>query len=140
MLGMVEALELRDCVEVRGPELGPQKEASFRWADVFVHTSRFEGHPLSVLEALARGLPCLLTTGTNIGELVQSENAGWCIEPSATAVASGLLRVRLSARDFASMGERARNLAEKEFSWSAIAHQMVAEYIALLQAERTHRP
>ncbi|MBO5496546.1 MAG: glycosyltransferase, partial [Oscillospiraceae bacterium] len=38
---------------------GQEKEDTLLGADVFVQTSRFEGMPLGILEALSYGIPCL---------------------------------------------------------------------------------
>ena len=40
--------------------------------DLFIHTFRFEGHPIAVLEALSYGIPCLLTPGTNMAGEVEA--------------------------------------------------------------------
>ena len=58
--------------------------------DVFIRTSRFEGLPLGILEALSLGLPCLVTKGTNLDELVNNYNAGWGVETTSKMVASAI--------------------------------------------------
>ena len=50
--------------------------------DLFVMPSRFEGHPMGLIEALANGLPALVTRGCNMLDEILSSNAGWVCETS----------------------------------------------------------
>ena len=58
-----------------GPIAGADKKKVLKDADLFLHTSRSEGHPMGVLEALAYGIPCLLTPGTNMASEVAASGA-----------------------------------------------------------------
>ena len=55
-----------------------------RASDVFVLSSRWEGNPLSVMEAMAAGLPVVSTAGGGVPELVQ-EGATGRLVPSEDA-------------------------------------------------------
>ena len=52
-----------DVVTLHPAVSGKEKEQILLDSDVFVQTSRFEGMPLGILEALSYGLPCLVSEG-----------------------------------------------------------------------------
>ena len=51
-------------VDVTGPATGAALEAHWRWADLLVVPSLVETYGMVVTEALARGVPALVTTGS----------------------------------------------------------------------------
>jgi glycosyltransferase involved in cell wall biosynthesis len=77
---LTESLLPDGSVRFPGPLFGDDKDALLRSARVFVHTSRWEGMPFAVLEALATGCPVLLTPATNLGDVVQEYGAGVVVE------------------------------------------------------------
>jgi glycosyltransferase involved in cell wall biosynthesis len=131
--GMVKRLGLTDIVELPGPLVGQAKKEAFLWAHVFVHPSRFEGQPLAVLEALARGLPCLLTPGTNMADQVVAAGAGWGAQPTPVGIASALMEIMSNGAKLPQMGQAARALAERNFNWMDIAEQMIRHYTAIIE-------
>jgi glycosyltransferase involved in cell wall biosynthesis len=121
-----------DVVELCGPVLGDAKVEVLRNADVFIHTSRSEGHPLAVLEALAQGVPCLLTPGTNISADVANAGAGWKAQSSAESIAERLAHIIKNRVDVIAAGQQAREFAITNCSWTQIAVKTVEAYEELL--------
>ena len=95
-------------------------------------TSRFEGHPISVLDALAHGIPCLLTPGTNMAAQVASERAGWEVEPTAVSIARGIEEILRGNYCLTDYGNRAREMAIREFAWSYVADRTIQCYKEVL--------
>ena len=125
----IVGLGLRDVVTLAGPVTGDQKTAILQRADVFLHPSRSEGHPMSVLEALAHGLPCLLTPATNMAEEVAAAGAGWRVEASVAAVADGIRRILSTDRPVLQQaGRNARQMAAANYGWDTIAARSVEFY------------
>lgn len=136
---LLDRLCLGSSVQLRGSVQGAHKSRVFQSADVFVHTSRFEGHPLSVCEALAHGLPCLLTPGTNVASHVASEGAGWMVEANVDAISSGIKRILAERAKLAFMGRRARQLAEAHYRWEVVAAATLDHYRRALQKFHSRR-
>jgi glycosyltransferase involved in cell wall biosynthesis len=112
-----------------GPLFGGDKDALLRSAYVFVHTSRWEGMPYAILEALATGCPVLITAATNLGGFVEEYGAGLVVEARPEGIREGLKRfLELPAQEYGQMCSAARRLAEERFTWPAVAEQMSAAY------------
>ena len=136
---LIADLDIEDVVEICGPVYDQAKEDVLRQADIFVHISRSEGQPMSVLEALSYGVPCLLTPGTNMSSEVALEGAGWEVELSPDSVAEGIRNALDSKSNLSIMSKNARQLAERKYTWSAVAEKSVGLYRQLLQEEYSNR-
>jgi poly(glycerol-phosphate) alpha-glucosyltransferase len=126
---LVAALRPRAPVLLLGPEYGRARLDLVAGADVFVHTSRWEGMPIAVLEAAAMAIPCFLTPPADpLGRLSRSGGAV-SVEPEIGAIAEGLRRLReASAADLRRMGERAREVVASEFQWQRSARVLADAY------------
>jgi len=85
-------------------------------ANAFVLTSHMEGLPFSVLEAMACGLPCVLTNVGGNGEAVAQGVNGLVVNPgSAEEVAEAIAYLLANPQECARMSLAARSRAESEF-------------------------
>jgi glycosyltransferase involved in cell wall biosynthesis len=120
-------------VRFTGPLFGREREALLGSAYIFVHTSRWEGMPFAVLEALATGCPVLVTPATNLGDYVEEFGAGVVVDGSAHSVSEGLRRIlEIPAERYEAHCAAARRLASARFTWPIVAGQMTAEYRKIL--------
>ena len=132
---LIKKLGLDPHVTLHNSVHGDAKSKVLSEADLFCLTSRFEGHPIAVLEALSYGLPCLLSSGTNMAQEVATSQAGWGVPGCADGVAEGL---RIACEDIALRSDlrmRAYCLA-KEYSWLKIAQETIHEYQKLVEVSR----
>jgi glycosyltransferase involved in cell wall biosynthesis len=106
--------------DMRGPLAG---------LDVLVQPSRADNLPLSILEAMAAGLPVIGTRVGGIPELVLDGETGLLVEPeSPEALARALDSLAASAERRAELGSRARERVEEHFSADGVATRTVALY------------
>lgn len=87
-----------------------------RAADLFCLPSFFEGIPISIMEAMATGLPVVATAVGGIPELVVSDRTGFLVPAGrADALADALEAYLGDPERRASMVARARELVESEY-------------------------
>ncbi len=105
-------------------------------ADIAVLSSREEGLPNAVLEAMAAGLPVVATDVGGVPELVQDGETGYLVPPGDDeAMADAIAYLAEDADTRAALGASGRFLAEFEFG----VERMVMEYQELYRelADRT---
>lgn len=118
---------ITDLVTINPPVFGPDKDKLLENSDLFVITSRYEGHPMSMLEALSYGLPCLATDGSNMKGEVDCAKAGWTSDNSAEGIAASISEI---CENKSELIERGRNGLElsRMYEWKQIAHRTHDEY------------
>jgi len=114
--------EVGDIVRLHDGVFGVDKAQVFFNTDVFIMTSRFEGHPMGLIEALSYGIPCVTTQGTYMAEKIVEYDAGWGAENELESIKDAL---RSMTRDKTRLGEKGRNALELSatYSWEKLASQ-----------------
>lgn len=120
--------DVEDVVSLNHEISGQEKIDTLLSADVFIQTSRFEGMPLGILEALSYGIPCLVTRGTNLGTGIEEYKAGWMAEPSVESLSETILRSLGEQDRFAECGRNAVSLVEDRFSWDVVMKRALDFY------------
>lgn len=108
-------------IDYRGPAYGEKKNKVMRESNIFILTSPSEGMPMGVLDALSFGIPCIVTPGTNMGEVVKKNHAGWLArydsEDIANIIQQALTEYRNKQIEFR---QNAYELS-KNYSWDNVA-------------------
>jgi glycosyltransferase involved in cell wall biosynthesis len=116
-----------------GAKYGQEKLDLVASFDAFIHSSRWDVLPGACLEAAALGRPLLVSRETNLAEYVERSGAGLVLEEtSAAGVAHALGHAQQLYEDnqLQQMGDRARLLTAKEFSWEENARSFVTAIVA----------
>jgi glycosyltransferase involved in cell wall biosynthesis len=97
-------------------------------SDVFVLPTKNENFGLVVAEALAAGVPAIVTKGAPWSGL-EREDCGWWIDQGVEPLISALLQsTALAPSVRRDMGERGRVWMARDFGWDAIAERMLEVY------------
>jgi glycosyltransferase involved in cell wall biosynthesis len=124
---------IRDRTHLAGFVEGETKNIFMQGADLFVLTSHSENFAVVVLEALAAGVPVLVTPGVALAALVQQYQLGYVPELNVPAIASLLDHYLSHPQEAKIMGERARQIVEEKYTWNQIALRMQQIYTDILE-------
>lgn len=101
-------------------------------ADLFVHPTRFEGQPFSLIEAMAAGLPIVTTVASGIQEVIQHEEHGLlCPVDDVRALRQAVLRALRLPKEMQAMAQAAKKRAD-----DCSEQRMVEKTLGLLDATR----
>jgi glycosyltransferase involved in cell wall biosynthesis len=123
---LAESLAVGKRITWTGMLNGDLKWGAYRSADAFVLTSHTENFGIVIAEALASGLPVLISDKVNIWREIEQSGAG-LVEPDTRAGATSLLRrwLDLSETDRARMRRHARTCFLDNFEARAAAIGLV---------------
>jgi glycosyltransferase involved in cell wall biosynthesis len=108
--------------------------------DVFVLPSRYEGLPLSVLEAMAAARPVVATAIEGTDEIVRHGETGLLVPPAAPSALAEAIRAVLADRALATrMGQAGRARVGREFSMSRMIDEVTGVYDELLERSEVSR-
>lgn len=121
---------LNDIMKVSAPVYGSERFYLYRNFDIFIHSSRFEGLPMSILEALSMGIPCIVTKGTNFLEDVKKYDAGWDL--------SSMDLIEIYENIISNPGtilKKAKNSLELSsmYHWDTISKDLLNKYRSILK-------
>ena len=139
----------RAALETRADELGLASRVCFLGyrddvadllmaSDIFVLASRYEAMPMAVVEAMAAGLPCVVTDVGENPRLVQHGVTGLVVKPEdADGLATALGALLTDPARCRAMGDVARRRAS-EFSVERMVRQTEQVYAAVLARRGRH--
>lgn len=111
--------ELRAEVEAYVRELGISEQVFFRGnqpdvhpylhdADVFLLPSKFEGMPMTIIEAMGTGLPVVATAVGGVPDMFTDGESGFLVSEDPQQIAEAILRLAESETMRRDMGQKAR--------------------------------
>lgn len=127
----IKALDLADCVIVAGQS--DRVQDWLRAADIYVLGSHNEGLSNTTLEAMACGLPSVVTAVSGMAALIGDTGAGRVVPVRDTAaLADALVALHADAPLRAAMGIRARDTVLRNYAIGSIAerHRLLYQTLA----------
>jgi len=120
-------LGVADRVHLTGVVNGAERQAALAAADVWALPSDTENFGNAIVEAMAAGVPVVITPGVNLADEIAAAGAGLvsATEPAAIAAQIGAL---LADADMAGRVAAAGRAFAARYDWSVVAPQLAGMY------------
>lgn len=105
-----------------GTIYGDEKKRALEECNILILTSRYEGSPMTVLDGLSYGNPCVVTPGTNVADEIEDNKIGWKVKLDAESISKGILRAektyKINGIDYYN---RCKEYVLDNYSWDKLA-------------------
>lgn len=132
LMALVKKYDCQSKIFVHDAVFGEDKAKKYNECDLFIQTSRFEGLPLGMLEAMSYGVPVIATEGTNLTALIEKYNAGYTATTDVEGIVKALHNAVDTKTEWDKKGANARVAIEDAFTWQRIAQQTIDKYKLLV--------
>jgi glycosyltransferase involved in cell wall biosynthesis len=118
---------------------GENKQRLLRNASLFASPSFQENFGISIVEALAAGVPVLVSRHVNLAEAVGAAGAGWIVDADEASLRAGLEEALAAGGERERRGQAGRELARR-FAWPRIGAELLDLYQRLTANARSEVP
>jgi glycosyltransferase involved in cell wall biosynthesis len=122
------ALGIAQNVTFPGLVVGLDKDLLLQGSDLFVLPSFSENFGIAIAEAVAAGLPVVITPGIQIAADIAAYQAGLVVPGELNALTDAIAQVLTNQKLRAYFSENGKRLAQERYNWSTVAHQLVSVY------------
>lgn len=129
---LVARLKLQRSVHVGGPVYGEEKTELLLSCTGYVQPSRWECHSVGLLEALAHGVPTLVTASMHVAGELQNRGGAIVVSPEPAAIARGLSSLAAGAP---SVGQAGRRYVADCLDWTGIMASYRLQIRSVLDGE-----
>ena len=132
----IKRLELTNIAHLAGTRM--DMPAAYAEFDVAVSTSRIEGMPFAIMEAMASGVPIVARKVGGVADLVQHGTSGCLVDESEEDAIAGQVAALLNdAMLRNAMGRAARERAVAHFALAETVEQTTQLYATLINGDKT---
>lgn len=100
---------------------------------IYVMTSHYEGHPKSLLEAMACGCACIVTEGPGVSDEIENNKSGIIVSRDEDALREAIARLQGDAVFRKQLGENAAAHIRSKYSVEKAAEAELSIYKKILQ-------
>jgi glycosyltransferase involved in cell wall biosynthesis len=127
-----QQLRVADRVVWTGHLEGADKAGAFAAAEVFVLPSYSENFGIAAAEALAYGVPTIVTDQVAISDDIRSNDAGLVVGTETSEIAAAIRSVFNNRQLAARLSHNGRQLATESYSLSSIGHKLHSLYYSIV--------
>jgi len=108
----------------------------YHWADVYISPSHIDGSSVSLMEAIACGLPCLVSDIPTNKEWITDGENGWLFpDGDVDTLAKKILQAMDQRTTLFEMGRISRAIAEERADWKKNAAKLLDTYEIVMKLE-----
>lgn len=124
---LVSKGEISDIISINDAVYDKDKIELLRKSCAYIQLSRREGQPMSIIEALSCGLPCIVSTGTNFADYVNRNKCGFgCLNEAQ--IIDSIKTVCLNDAKRKRLSDNAIKAAKRDFLLGVITEKKISQY------------
>jgi glycosyltransferase involved in cell wall biosynthesis len=124
----IENSSLKSCTTITGFVTGKVKTNLLQYADLFVLPSYYENFGIAVAEAMVAGTAVVISDQVHIYQQIIDSESGWVGKTDVDSIFELLKAALLNPQECQRRGLNAKEYALNNFSWDAIAQQVIQAY------------
>jgi glycosyltransferase involved in cell wall biosynthesis len=124
-----------DLVEFTGWLTGDDKESALRGARLLAMPSHQENFGIAAFEALARGVPVLVSDQIDWGEELAAAGAGWVARLDGRSLGDALAAALASQAERTARGQAGKDFVRTRFAWPVVTARLEQLYRGLARAQ-----
>lgn len=137
LLSMCKKYKIEDIVKINDAIFDKKKIEVINNSDIFIQTSRTEGQPMGILEAMSYGLPIIATKGTSFADEIKENLCGWSCENNIEDIAMAIKKACDEKKYIECYGKNSREFVNRKYSWEIISREAIGEYKKLILKEES---
>lgn len=134
----VKDLKLENHIEFTGALYGDEKQLKLKIFDFYVHPSYSDVVSIAVMEAMANGLPCVITRTSQVSYYYKT-NSFIMVEPIVQDIKRGLIEMMDKRNEWQEMSVNSISLINSVFNWCNATELMINEYQKILISNSKHK-
>lgn len=135
---LVSDLNLDNQIEFTGAIFGEEKYAMLKNLDFYVHPAYSDVVSIAVMEAMASGLPCVITRTSQVSYYYDS-GAFIMMEPLIQDIKRGLVEMINKKEHWNEMSKNAIGLVANIFNWKSATTMLLNEYENVLATQKSRK-
>lgn len=124
---LAKKLNIEDCFYWIGPLYRDDKYNAMFSSDGYIMASDSEGFSMAIIDAMACGLPMILTSGCNM-KYISDEKFYIMCEPYAQDISRAILEYFKLGNKRLELGRKAKQILEEQLYWEKIIPNMIENY------------